>query len=412
MKWNRTQRQFACFITFTIINVTINFSWVFRQAEELPGFKLLFDKTEEDLNASATASASASSTSAFVSSAEPFKSTMHVNGSTNDIPERVLSVLEQLDILSGGPQASNLECPPPLIPFQNVIKQSTNNATIAAKESDLKIPRILHVSMKSRCVPQDIARILERWKSKLPNYSIIFHDDDAVEKLISEEWPEFPTLHKAMRCVLFKGAMKIDIWRVLILYKYGGVYTDIDVWPKDAMHESVIRNDLSAYFFTDVSNRPSQWFMSTEPRHPMMQLYMLEILHNVLKLNNIQKPKLIHVTGPAAVFNAYKRFLSMNWELSTHNISVQNNIEVEGPYGKVVMKDRKGFKYVGMKWDFGDIVPYNGTNVTRGERIRLESGVQHWHKRRKFDLHPNAKSCLGYIRAVDEGWLNTAAQSS
>ena len=34
-----------------------------------------------------------------------------------------------------------------------------------------------------------------------------------------------------MNCVLLKGTMVIDIWRVLILYKYGGMYTDVDNTP-------------------------------------------------------------------------------------------------------------------------------------------------------------------------------------
>jgi mannosyltransferase OCH1-like enzyme len=92
---------------------------------------------------------------------------------------------------------------------------------------------------------------MDKWKQTLPNYSIFFHDDEAVAKLIDQEWPGFPDLRRAMRCVLYKGAMRIDVWRVLVLYKYGGVYTDIDNWPLDAFKESTIRNDLSAFFFRD-----------------------------------------------------------------------------------------------------------------------------------------------------------------
>ena len=42
------------------------------------------------------------------------------------------------------------------------------------------------------------------------------------------EWPEFPGLHTVLQCIFSKGAMLIDVWRILILWEYGSIYTDID----------------------------------------------------------------------------------------------------------------------------------------------------------------------------------------
>ena len=63
---------------------------------------------------------------------------------------------------------------------------------------------------------------IQRWEAKLPHHSILFHDDDAVHDLIYNNlkhgWAlEFPWLYKAMKCVFSKGAMMIDIWRLLVL---------------------------------------------------------------------------------------------------------------------------------------------------------------------------------------------------
>jgi mannosyltransferase OCH1-like enzyme len=113
------------------------------------------------------------------------------------------------------------------------------------------IPKIMHFSMQSRCVPRDLLRTLNRWETQLPEHSIFFHDDDAVDRLLSMDWSEFPGFHEGMKCVLYRGAMTIDIWRVLMLWKYGGLYSDIDNWPEDMFTESLIPGNVSAWFLTD-----------------------------------------------------------------------------------------------------------------------------------------------------------------
>ena len=119
-------------------------------------------------------------------------------------------------------QTKALECPHPLIPFQNFIVRN-DNSTSAKSHTVQKIPKTLHFSMKSRCLPRDLVRTLDRWHEAPPHYSIFFHDDAAVYRLIDQETSAFPGLQKTMRCILFKGAMKTDVWRILLLHKYGVV---------------------------------------------------------------------------------------------------------------------------------------------------------------------------------------------
>ena len=107
-----------------------------------------------------------------------------------------------------------------------------------------------------------------------------------------------------------------------MLYKYGGLYSDIDNWAMDTFNETVIEPDLSAFFFSDGWNRPSQWFMATEPRHPMMYMAMHQIISNVLNLKQIYKPQVIFVTGPMAVKDAYALF-TMKRQMKTRCASLK-----------------------------------------------------------------------------------------
>lgn len=68
---------------------------------------------------------------------------------------------------------------------------------------DRKIPHLLHVTSKSRCMTQAFASNIDRWKTALgAKYSIYIHDDEAVNKFIyQKEWTEFPELKEVMACI-------------------------------------------------------------------------------------------------------------------------------------------------------------------------------------------------------------------
>jgi hypothetical protein len=85
-----------------------------------------------------------------------------------------------------------------------------------------KIPRIIHMTSKSRCITSRIKDNILKWK--FPEYSIYFHDEAAVDRLLSKYFPGFPHLQNVKQCSI-SGAAKADIWRYLVLWEYGGIYT-------------------------------------------------------------------------------------------------------------------------------------------------------------------------------------------
>jgi hypothetical protein len=328
---------------------------------------------------------------------------------------QTLDIWDQLDILSGGKDAKEMECPPPLVRFENIIIKPDlgQNTTTPATATDL-IPKIIHFTMRSRCIPQDLVRILDRWKEVLPNYSIFFHDDDAVDRLMSQDWQEFPNFHDAMKCIFFKGAMKIDVWRVLMLYKYGGVYSDIDNWPLPAFNETMIRTDLSGFFFQDAWTRPSQWFMAVEPRHPIMNGTMHHIIRNLLDMESLWRPKVVFTTGPQAVRDGYYDFLKGHCcnGTTTAAAMLKNDVVLTGMLQKKVLKTSPK-NIITSKYGYKDIVALNSTvNVTRKERITIQSGVEYWVTKRSESQAkiqnagvPEHMSCRQYIEKVKDGSL-------
>jgi Mannosyltransferase OCH1 and related enzymes len=310
------------------------------------------------------------------------------------------NVLTQLQILTRR-RNETLKCPEPLVPYKNKI--------VPINQTEQRfIPKILHLSTKSKCIPRDIEEYIDRWSEKLPNYSIFLHDDEAVQYLIQESWNDFPNLKRAMNCVFYKGAMTIDIWRILVLYKYGGVYSDIDNWAGNELKEEVIPYNVTGFTFSDVWNRPSQWFMAFEPRHPLMYLTMKQIILNVLSLEDVYHPPLVFSTGPAALNDAYIVFMSKD--------DVQGTIHArgyhKGAFGHWMYKEswskaNDGDPLINIGgWQgnhsWNDLVEGpNGNNITRRERIEALTQMVHHRKQRNNNMR-GRKSCAQVLKEIDE----------
>ena len=120
---------------------------------------------------------------------------------------------------------------------------------------------------KDGCLHKDLARNIALWRRALPHHSILVHFEDGIRELLHEEWPEFPLLQQALACAAAGPLVQlIDIWRLLVLYKHGGVYIDTDIRPTAQFHERIILPTSRAFFLTDSANH----------RQP---LYKLGILH-------------------------------------------------------------------------------------------------------------------------------------
>jgi hypothetical protein len=88
-----------------------------------------------------------------------------------------------------------------------------------------KIPKIVHMTGPSRCVHPHVFHAISMWRFE--NHSLYFHDDAAMFKLLERRWPEFPHLQLGQQCMTTM-ANRADVWRYLLIWQFGGIYTDID----------------------------------------------------------------------------------------------------------------------------------------------------------------------------------------
>jgi mannosyltransferase OCH1-like enzyme len=74
------------------------------------------------------------------------------------------------------------------------------------------------------------------WKKLNPEYEIKLYDDEMIRSFLLEEYGE---LHVNIFDYLQDGPIKADFWRICILYKNGGVYSDIDNLPLIPLSEFI-----------------------------------------------------------------------------------------------------------------------------------------------------------------------------
>ena len=70
-----------------------------------------------------------------------------------------------------------------------------------------KIPKLIHQTGKRRCLTRNFDQMTSQWKSRFQGYSYYFHDDDALNRLLDMEFPEFPHLRTILRNCVTNGML-------------------------------------------------------------------------------------------------------------------------------------------------------------------------------------------------------------
>jgi len=185
-----------------------------------------------------------------------------------------------------------------------------------------KIPKIVHMTSKSHCVSPIFKNNIEKWY--FDENSFFMHDDDAVDRLFDRDWPEFPLLKESLSCIT-SGAGKADLWRYLVLWKYGGIYTDLDNAPgQGLLNGTIITDDVDSFFEQEKGKFPSQYFMAASPHHPVMYFMVMTTIERLLLLTSISNQYVPFITGPGATKTAVIKAFGTGYPTKGHYVGVYN----------------------------------------------------------------------------------------
>ena len=228
---------------------------------------------------------------------------------TNDAPRRLSNRIPLTTLTTS--HDSTEECPDGLVLIQDRIV-NTNVSSSAT------IPLVIHQTSKSRCLVPSLADTVNKWKSFLPHHDYYLHDDAAVETLLS--LPRLQTTFPLLQQVAFactRGAMRADLWRYVLLWEYGGIYSDIDTYPNTTLvlPNSNNATTVDAYFVLEQDGLLSQYFMAVAPKHPLMFYTIQHTLINLLKSPDPRKAFAPTVTGPRALHQGFQTYCGSHYEI-------------------------------------------------------------------------------------------------
>ena len=171
---------------------------------------------------------------------------------------------------------------------------------------DRIIPKIIWRTSKYplRTAPTEIREILRLAAVMNPDYIQIYMDDEEIESFIASEYPQYLRQFKS----LIPGAYKADLFRLLVLYKYGGVYNDIGHEYLVPLNEII---EVGDEFIAGTEDNEMGSFqhalhnsmIATFPRNPLIQTMIDTVMEDVGTCMYNSDP--LDVSGPAALGHAF-----------------------------------------------------------------------------------------------------------
>ena len=124
----------------------------------------------------------------------------------------------------------------------------------------MNIPKKIHLTCKDKNNIGNVIweKCLEKYKLIYPDYEIIIYDNEDIYNIIQKYYPEYLCKIKQIRT----GAILADIFRYLILYLEGGIYSDFDCEPIKRIDKLLDPN--FKYYHGDKNRDNNYWIYETK----------------------------------------------------------------------------------------------------------------------------------------------------
>jgi GR25 family glycosyltransferase involved in LPS biosynthesis len=204
-----------------------------------------------------------------------------------------------------------------VLPVPFTVDNTYNDSTIHTSHTDdhiissintlskfkiINFPKVIYICDKTF---EFIEKYSQNWKRLNPEYEVVLFDNKACEEFLETE---FSPLHLEIFRYIPDGPIKADFWRLCILYKNGGVYTDADNEPLIPLRDFIEDVDFvtcSSYWDkTDYKFNPNfivtkagdkiledsinlyiHWYKTKKP-YNYWDWSIMQVFTEILKINN------------------------------------------------------------------------------------------------------------------------------
>lgn len=187
------------------------------------------------------------------------------------------------------------------------------------------IPRIIHQTAPRDSLTPAVLENVAHVRALHPGWDYCFYDDDEVVKVVRSFGP---AVFGAFSRINPKyGAARADLFRYLLMYRFGGVYIDIKASMEQPL-DAILRPD-DEYLLAHWNNRRGeayqgwglhpelramprgelqQWHVIARPEHPFLRNVVANVLANIARYSpdthGVGKKGVLRTTGPIAYTRA------------------------------------------------------------------------------------------------------------
>jgi mannosyltransferase OCH1-like enzyme len=214
---------------------------------------------------------------------------------------------------------------------KDFVKQESITDINLSKSRNLnQIPKIIIQTWKSNEIPIKYSQDIKSVRALNPNFEYLFFTDEDIDTFIKTKYPIWYSTYLKLPIKI----QKIDFFRYIAVYHFGGFYLDLDMTclkPFDTVLNSncVFPVDqhitnCNLYRFKDFCSKNinfllGQYAFGAKPKHPFIKL-LIDKIHKNLDIYIEQEKKLIpndssnfnlyvyRSTGPDFVTNVYLEY--------------------------------------------------------------------------------------------------------
>jgi len=209
-----------------------------------------------------------------------FKSFHEINLNSSSIPSNAKEMAQKYDIVE---TSRDIKCQ---VNGTTKIGWIPASSTAAQKQNESLIPRFIFQSWKTNDLQEKICDIVLEWTNLNPEYDYFLFDDASMARFLQLEYGR--DIYSAYSCIKV-GAAKSDVWRLLIIYLFGGIYFDIDVLTKVPFEKWGFENRtvVSGRACHNRRKHPTgcghQWGLIYSPNHPLIRTAIETTLGNLAR---------------------------------------------------------------------------------------------------------------------------------
>jgi mannosyltransferase OCH1-like enzyme len=156
-----------------------------------------------------------------------------------------------------------------------------------------------------------------------PSYKHHLFLDEDMDNFVNENYKgEIADSYNRLNIIV----AKVDFWRYLVLYKYGGIYLDMDSSIDAPLDTLINENDEAIITAEGNPGLYVQWALIFKKEHPILKNVIDRIVDNI-KVN--RHPNLIHqMTGPTVYTEGINSIHSELFDEIIDHSAINNNTDI------------------------------------------------------------------------------------